>query len=132
MLAGLLLAGFCGCSKPAAEKATLEGRWTGYVLGQPGAKLTLIITGTHLDYRGAQSNDWCRGTFVLNESARPRQLDLKVEAMPTPEYVGETILGIYELNGNQLRVATAEPGSDQRPASLAGGNGVRVFSFTHE
>lgn len=132
LLAGLVLAAIVGCSKPEAKMTTLEGRWIGFQGGHPDATCTLVISGTQLDYRGAQSNDWCRGSFVLNEEAQPMQLDLTMQAISDPDYVGKTALGIYELKGGELRVAVAEPGSGQRPANLAGEQGVRVFSFKRE
>ncbi len=132
LLVGSLLACLIGCSKPALKSETLEGRWTGFEGDQPNAKCTLTITGTNLDYRGVQSNDWCRGTFVLNEWTQPRQLDLTIQEIADPQYAGKSLLGIYEFQGEALKVAVAEPGSAQRPAGLAGGQGVRVFTFKRD
>ena len=132
LFAALLVMLTPGCHKPASEKTTFEGRWSGIEPGQPEAKCSLVITGTQLEYRGSQSNDWCRGTFVLNEKARPRQMDLTMRETPAPQDVGMTILVIYELQGEELKVAIAPPGSPQRPTRLASGEGNRFFSFMRD
>lgn len=132
LLIALLLASLAGCGKSTSKKAALEGRWIGFEPARPEARCVLIITGSQFDYRGALSNDWCRGTFVLNEQAEPRQLDLTLQEIAAPGYVGKVSLAIYELQADELKVAAAEPGTPSRPASLAGGPGVRVFSFKRE
>ena len=100
--------------------------------GQPTAKCTLTISGAQFDYRGAQSNDWCRGTFVVNEQTQPKQIDMAIQEIAVQQYLGKTIPAIFELNGDELKVAAAEPGSAVRPASLGGGQGIRVFSFKRD
>lgn len=68
----------------------------------------------------------------LDEAKTPRQIDL------TGPYVGPgpgrkhdvTILGIYELKGNVLRVCFAGPGEEQRPTefkSVEGKAGILIF-----
>jgi hypothetical protein len=53
-----------------------------------------------LDHRGAQPNDYCLGTFVLNENVKPAQMDLTISESSDAKIVGKTMPVIYELNGN--------------------------------
>lgn len=129
LLGALLLAGY-GCSRRSEPAASnLDGRWAGYELGQPAAKCTASITGTNLEYRGSRSNDWVRASFVLNETARPRQMDLTLEEAGVPEDAGLELVAIYEQERDELRLAVA---LHERPSNFAGGQGIRVFTFERE
>jgi uncharacterized protein (TIGR03067 family) len=82
-----------------------------------------------LDYRGAVSNDWVRGTFVLNESTRPMQMDLTIQEGP-PGNTPNTVPIIYERKGDKLKVAVS--GNGQRPVDFTPRGPVRIFAFERE
>ena len=129
VLAGIVLAGVMGCcqqTEPA--KPGLDGRWTGYDVEQPDAKCTLAINDNQAEYRGAQPGDWLRGSFVLNEQAQPMQMDLSIKEAGDINLndVGTTARVIYELRGDELKVAVS---SQERPTNFAGGQSIHVFSF---
>ena len=133
LFAGILAVVAAGCGQKENKSApSLEGRWTGYDITQPGTKCTLTITSSQIDYRGGNSNDWCRLSFVKNDQVQPPQMDVTFLESPAHELVGKTALGIYGLEGDRLSVAVSEPGSNERPVSLTGGPHVRVFSFRRE
>jgi uncharacterized protein (TIGR03067 family) len=132
VVAGLVLAGAVGCSKQSQPaRPRLDGHWTGYDVQQPDAKCTVAINGNQLEYRSAQPLDWLRGSFVLNEQAQPVQMDFSIKEAGDISIndVGTTALMIYELRGDELRVAVC---SQERPTSFAGGQGVRVLSFRRD
>ena len=52
-----------GCAKPAADKPTLEGRWSGFEGGSTEA-LTLEFTGNRFAYWDSQTNEIGSGTFI--------------------------------------------------------------------
>ena len=91
------------CGRHKTTVAGLEGHWTGIDLTHPDARCELIITGTNLDFRGIGPNDWCRGTFVLNEQAQPKQMDLMLNEA-APESAGKLTLVVYEIHGNELKL----------------------------
>jgi uncharacterized protein (TIGR03067 family) len=131
LLAGLLVAGVAGCShKPA--KPALDGRWTGFEVRQPNSKCTLAIDGGQMEYHGANSNDWIRGTFVINDKVQPAQMDITLMEPVGSPYTGKIALGVYELQGDELKVAAAEPGSNLRPGNVAGGPNIQAFVFKRE
>ena len=130
ILTGLLLTCVVGCNKPSeAERSSLEGHWTGFDLRQPDAQCSLSINGNLAEYRGTQPRDWLRGAFVLNEQAQPKQLDLKIEESGVSDAVGTTTLMIYELEGDELKVAAS---SRERPANFTDAERARLFSFKRE
>ena len=134
LIAALFAAVLAGCNKPAAEKApkaTVEGRWSGYEAGR-SEKTIIEFKAGQFTYWDAQTNEIGSGTFVVNDAVEPNQMDLTFEKMLAPEYVGKVGLAVFELNGNELKIAGSEPGSTQRPTSVAGGQGVRVFALKRE
>lgn len=61
-------------------------------------------------------------TIKLDPAAKPKGIDLIEKA--------GTTLGVYELDGDTLRLALAQSGSDTRPAALkANGKGVVVITL---
>jgi uncharacterized protein (TIGR03067 family) len=123
------------CHKPAAEKPTvkpiLEGRWSGFENGST-EKIILTFTGNRFAYFDAQSNGLGSGTFVVNDTAEPKQMDLTFEKIPAPQYVGKVGLAIYEFQGEALKIAGSEPGSDVRPVKFDAAQGVRIFTLRRE
>lgn len=129
LLAALLFSAF-GCSRqdePAAS--SLDGHWTGHELGQPDAQCTATITGTTIEYRGARSNDWVRANFAVKDDVLPTQMDVTLQAAGVPEDAGLTLLAIYELQRDELKLAV---GLHERPTNFAGGQGIRVFTFKRQ
>ena len=124
-----------GCHKPAAEKPTvkpiLEGRWSGFENGST-EKIIVTFTGNRFAYFDAKSNGLGSGTFVVNDAAEPRQMDLTFEKIPAPQYVGKVGLAIYEFQGEALKIAGSEPGSEVRPAKFDAAQGVRIFTLRRE
>jgi len=135
LLVSLLLVAIVGCSKPAtensAEKPTVQGRWFGFESGSTQT-ISLTFAGDRFSYSDAQSNEIGSGTFVMNDRVQPNQMDLTFEKIPAPDYVGKVALSIYELQGAELKIAGAEPGSTTRPTTIAGGQGIRTFTFKRE
>jgi len=132
VFAGLFLAGVAGCSKQATEKATVQGLWSGYEKGGT-QRITVEFKGDQFTYWDSNTNEIGSGRFVVNDTAQPNQMDLTFEKIPAPQYVGKVGLAVFELNGNELKIAGAEPGSTVRPTNVDdGGEGIQVFAFKRE
>jgi uncharacterized protein (TIGR03067 family) len=135
LLACLLLVLAAGCDKQTTtptEKPTLEGRWSGFESGMPDNRLSLQFEGNQFTYWDAETNEIGGGTFVINDTVQPMEMDLTFERIITPEYEGKVGLAIFELNGDEMRIAGAEPGTTVRPTNIAGGQGVRTFIWKRE
>lgn len=130
----VLLAGLVGCGKSrtgtAEQKTRFEGNWSGFDVTQPAEVCKVTITGNQLEYRGAQSNDWCVGSFILDESAQPKQMDLTVQG--PPEIAGKVMLFIYQQQGNEMKVSGAASGLPLRLVDFSPSQQSRVWSFKRE
>ena len=85
------------------------------------------VSGDQIEYRGADPNDWIRGTFVLNDSANPKQLEVTIL-----EPANSFILGIYRAQSDKLTIAVAEHGSHQRPVNFKPSQRVDVLELRRE
>jgi len=112
-----------------AEKGSeLEGTWVGTDAGGYD-EWTFVISSGKVEVKGPESMFYS-GTVNLNTGTNPKQAEFKIDKCSQPEYVGETALGIYKLEGKKLTLAASEPGSINRPAFLESGGGAMLFSLT--
>lgn len=67
----------------------------------------------------------------IDATKTPKTVDTEITA---GEHKGKTILGIYELNGDTLRVCVALPGKAERPTefSAKAGNGHNLTVYKRE
>jgi uncharacterized protein (TIGR03067 family) len=107
----------------------LEGTWVGTAAGGYGDEWTFVISSGKVEVKGPESVFYS-GTVALNTKTNPKQAEFKIDKCSLPEYVGETSLGIYKLEGNKLTLAASEPGSISRPAFFESGGGAMLFSLT--
>src|SRR5262245_51034428 len=131
----LLLLGLASASFPDArdeavkkELKALEGTWQlheiqegEFFLDLPANGSTLVLSGS--SYRDVNKNGDRKtemGTFVFDPGKSPRAIDF------TPKG-GKKKLGIYEIKGDQLRIAVAESGKD-RPGDLTATK-TQVFTY---
>jgi uncharacterized protein (TIGR03067 family) len=135
-----LLLAITGCSdskteqattQESAEKPRIEGRWSGFESGST-EKITLEFAGNRFAYWDSQTNEIGSGTFVVNDTVKPTHMDLTFERIAAPEYVGKVGLAVFELQGDEMKIAGAEPGSTVRPTDVSGGEGIRTFTFKRE
>jgi uncharacterized protein (TIGR03067 family) len=67
--------------------------------------------------------------FKLDISKSPKAIDLEIVEVPAPnqDKEGKTSLGIYALDGDDLKLCLATPGEGDRPTKLAGEAGRHVL-----
>jgi len=117
-------------AKASEERTELEGTWVGTPAGEYG-EWTFVISKDKVEVKGPDF-DYYSGTVKLNTEASPKKADFKIDKCSMPQYVGETSLAVYKLDGNKLTLATAEPGSMYRPAFFESTGGVMLFSLTKQ
>jgi uncharacterized protein (TIGR03067 family) len=116
----VMLVAASGCSKShPPDLPTLQGNWTGRdsqanTAGSP----TLVVSGTNLEFHGADTNEWYKATFTLREDTNPKQLLALITDCPFPQYVGKTSKAIYRMEDGALRMAANEPGNPAAPAGF--------------
>ena len=60
----LMAAGGCATT-PKSDLNALQGKWVGREFGQNSeGTREIIITGTKLEFHGANDNDWAKGSFL--------------------------------------------------------------------
>ena len=115
----------------AKTGSELDGTWVGSDAGGYGGQWTFVISNGKVEVKGPES-EYYAGTVTLKDKANPKQADFKIDKCSMPEYVGETSLSIYKLEGNKLTMAASEPGSMYRPTFFDSSGGVMLFSLTKQ
>jgi uncharacterized protein (TIGR03067 family) len=115
------------------DEAKIDGTWllkTAELAGrelpkQAGAVLTLTVKKGEYEFQ-AESLD--RGTVVYNDSAKPKEMDIKGVEGPNR---GKTFLAIYELAGDKLTVCYDLSGKS-RPTEFKTRPRSQLFLATYE
>ncbi len=130
LLSLALLSGAVGCSTLHNSDATaLQGTWNGREIGaSPETPRQLMISGQHIEYHGANPDDWGKGTYTLREDTQPKQLLIVLTECGSPKYIGKTACVIYKIEGNTLTAAANEPGDPAAPSSFDA-SGARQMVF---
>jgi len=110
-----------GGGDAANELKKLEGVWQptgGERSGKPTdrfnrSKLTISGDSFHVQEGGKQL---FKAALKLDSSKSPKTLDLTIV---DGEEKGQVVLGIYELNNDDLKIGFSKPGSDTRPKQFA-------------
>lgn len=116
----------------AADQDKLEGVWRTltievdgrYLPDEEAEKLKLAVAKDRMLFGGHGKGRLTR--FKLDAMASPKTIDL------TGVEDEQTALGIYELNGERLKISLAQPGGKKRPTQFATEE-IRnvVFTFEH-
>jgi uncharacterized protein (TIGR03067 family) len=130
LAAALLAAAGCATSpKPASataaatvqkpDLAALQGTWKfNESANNTPVPVYLVIYSNNLEFRGAEGNEWYKGTFTLMEGTNPRRLDLTVTECFDPQYVGRLAHAIYQFEDGGVRIAGHGPGNPDIPATF--------------
>jgi len=86
-----------------------------------GDKFTILKSGeTHM-----------KGTFKLDAAQTPKRIDMTIEEGPSDDLKGKSLVGIYELKGDELKWCFVPPnGGDERPTSFASQSGTSQILAT--
>lgn len=125
LAAGLLIAADAGKDKAAKEGTKLEGTWTIASVVRndnplPEDRLKdarIVFQGETFTHKQGEKT-LAKGRFRLDPGKKPGVIDLVVKG----EKKEETTLGIYELEGDVLRICGARPGQE-RPTKFEARDG---------
>lgn len=132
---GLVLAVPSGavCDYDKKDDAKIDGTWLASEAEMNGKKLpksfseNLKLTLKDKEYEAvAESPD--RGTVTYNKSADPKEMDIKGVEGPNK---GKTILAIYELKNDKLKICYDLSGKD-RPSEFKTKAKTKLFLVTYE
>jgi uncharacterized protein (TIGR03067 family) len=123
----LLIAAEPKDDKGAKDLKSLEGTWKLVAAEREGEKApedmlknsSLTIKGGK--YEAKLGDDTHEGKLKLDPTKKPKTLD-------ATESSDQTLLGIYELKGDEFKVCLAEPGKDRpKEFSAAQGSGQMIL-----
>ena len=114
------LAGTTGCSKtPKPDAKVVQGTWKGQ---EPNATASssLVMTGTNLEFHGANPQEWYKGSYTLRDDTNPKQMIVVITECADPKDVGKTSYAIYQIQDGMMTISAHEPGDTNVPASFDG------------
>jgi uncharacterized protein (TIGR03067 family) len=109
-----------GCSTlPESDLVVLKGKWSGEEVGRTAAgTASLLVEESTLEFHGADTNEWYKGTFTLREDTNPKQVVAMITDCPAPQYVGKAANAIYKIEAGTLTLTGNEPGNPEVPPSF--------------
>jgi uncharacterized protein (TIGR03067 family) len=112
------------------ETEKLQGTWKAVTVEERGQSKDdnedhrLVFTGDEFSMkRGDQTV--VKGKFKIDPSKKPKEIDMEVTEALKEELKGKTGLGIYTLEGDELKLCVCEPGEPDRPKEFAGQAGTK-------
>jgi len=116
---------------PKTVSTPFEGSWKGrdMTLGSEGS-VSLTVSGQTLEFHGAATDDWVKGTFTLREDASPKQFVAIVTDCAAPENIGKKSHAIYKIEDGTLTISGNELGDPNFPATFDA-PGSRQLVFKH-
>ena len=110
------------------RRSELEGSWVGCEARRAHIDWMLTVEDTHFSLVREDSDLWYMGLIRLNLNCRLKKIDMIIDDTSIPAVKGQIALGIFEINGNSLTIASSEPGGHSRPRSF-GEPGAIEFAF---
>jgi uncharacterized protein (TIGR03067 family) len=138
-LVAALTIGRAGAQDDTAKKELkkLEGTWATVSIEAAGEEVadkdkikTRKLTTKGDKYTLKVGDETVEGTIDINPTKKPKTIDVK----PTSgNDKGKTLLGIYELDGDSLKICVAPPGKDRPTAfSTAAEDGKVLVVYKRE
>jgi uncharacterized protein (TIGR03067 family) len=113
------------CLNQASITSELEGTWKDTHQGW-----SFEFSGNDIKITAPSPQMCIEGTFTLDPSADPKEIDIKINKAGSPQFQGLTSLGIYKIEDIVLTLVLAEPGNNTRPQTFSSGGGAMVFVLT--
>jgi uncharacterized protein (TIGR03067 family) len=100
------------------RRSELEGSWVGCQVHRPLIEWLLTIEDNHFSFVREDKGLWYMGLIRLNLNCRLKKIDMIIDDTSIPALKGKTALGIFEIDGDTLTIASSEPGGQLRPRSF--------------
>jgi uncharacterized protein (TIGR03067 family) len=139
LLAFLALGLLVGADSPKDDatkvQEKLQGTWKAISVERRGESKhdeedhRLIFDGNQFRIkRGDQT--MIQGTFKLEPSKKPTEIDMKITEDQNGKQKGKTALGIYTLDGDTLKWCVADPGTTERPKDFSAPPDTKIMFIT--
>ncbi len=135
--AGLLFAfGFANADEAKQQAEKFKGTWgaISYVQGGQGEEektapqespVRWVFKGDNVTFLADVEGASPKGSFKLDPSKKPKAIDIVFPAAPGDKQ-GQTVLGIYELDGDTLKLCY-DPEGTKRPAEFKSKAGSKLI-----
>jgi uncharacterized protein (TIGR03067 family) len=111
------------------EVEKFQGSWTITKIERDGEDLSDQIGGAEMEVKGEKyTAPNIAATFKLDPSKKPKAIDISYSEGPA---AGQTVKGIYKLDGATLTICRALAEGSERPTEFAApaGSGKMLFEF---
>ncbi len=108
----------------------LVGTWIGTEVGH-FTTWTMVFQETTV-VASTDGQEVYRGNYTAYPEEDPKRFKFEITSSSISQYVGKTSHGIYKIEGDQLTIASNEPGVNDTPTSFTPGGGTRVFELTKQ
>ena len=118
----------------ADEIKKLQGQWQIAAMEREGSEIPhedikdVVVDVQGTTYKLLNVDNEHGGTFSVDDSKEPKQMDIKQQSGPGGERV---LKAIYELKGDTFRVCYAQEGGD-RPTTFSGGADSKQVIITYQ
>jgi uncharacterized protein (TIGR03067 family) len=133
LAAGLLVAADAKDDAVKKDMDALQGKWQLVSLERDGKSVDVpkdavrVIKGDTYTIN-PRPDVTIEGKFKIDPTAKPKQIDT---TPTTGDNKGKTALGIYEIDGDALKICWAPAGKD-RPTEFKSAEGSGVFLAVHK
>jgi len=110
------------------DEAKLEGKWINELDGKKH-EFTFTKGKFTVTFQGDEKFTG-KGTYKIDGSKKPKQMDMKITEFPKEDFVGKTAKVIYDLDRDTLKWCANKPGEDSRPTAFPdkqGENGESLY-----
>ena len=117
---------FAGAAR--AADSPIDGKWEVVSMTKNG-KADDTWAGATREHAGDKYMMSKSGGKSVSGTMKVSAAHKTIDLMPDEgQYKGKTLAGVYELTGDTLKIAFAEPGKE-RPAKVADGEGITVAVY---
>jgi uncharacterized protein (TIGR03067 family) len=117
-----VLASGLRADKSSEDQKKLQGTWQVTTLQRDGEDVDKTQVNIEFLFKGdqvtikRQNQEDIQATFKLTPAAKPKLIDLKLTAGPDKD---KDVEGIYQFQGDELRLCVAKPDNKNRPTEFA-------------
>jgi uncharacterized protein (TIGR03067 family) len=132
VVAGLLAAAQAPAGDAKKELDKLQGTWTVVTVEADGKPLPaeqtqtmkLVIQGDKYTFQTGDQR--VEGTYKLDPTKKPKTIDAARSDGPDK---GKVLQGIYQVDGDEMKMCFGAPGNEARPKDFAAkaGEGFRLY-----
>jgi uncharacterized protein (TIGR03067 family) len=133
LAAGLLVAADAKDDAAKKDMDALQGKWQLVSLERDGKSVDVpkdavrVVKGDKYTIN-PRPGVTIEGTFKIDPTTKPKQVDATASAGPNK---GKTMMGIYEIDGDTLKICYALPGKD-RPTEFGSKEGSGWIYAEHK